>query len=48
MIGERIKSVKERLERVKRQRGTQRKAPIAKGQRCRVERVDGLTLWVRG
>lgn len=22
--------------------------PIAKGQRCRVERVDGLTLWVRG
>lgn len=23
-------------------------APIAKGQRCRVERVDGLTLWVRG
>jgi membrane protein implicated in regulation of membrane protease activity len=21
---------------------------IAKGQRCRVERVDGLTLWVRG
>lgn len=22
-------------------------APIAKGQRCRVERVDGLTLWVR-
>ena len=22
-------------------------APIAKGTRCRVERVDGLTLWVR-
>ncbi|HET8540077.1 MAG TPA: NfeD family protein [Anaeromyxobacter sp.] len=22
-------------------------APLRKGQRCRVERVDGLTLWVR-
>jgi inner membrane protein len=22
-------------------------APLAKGQRCRVERVEGLTLWVR-
>jgi membrane protein implicated in regulation of membrane protease activity len=22
-------------------------APLAKGQRCRVERVDGLTLWLR-
>jgi len=22
--------------------------PVARGQRCRVEHVDGLTLWVRG
>jgi membrane protein implicated in regulation of membrane protease activity len=23
------------------------RAALARGQRCRVERVDGLTLWVR-
>lgn len=23
-------------------------APIAKSQRCRVERVEGLTLWIKG
>ena len=26
---------------------TEAASPLAKGQRCRVERVEGLTLWLR-